>query len=207
MYLTKFISGLVEIVFPVRDDAQVVIQLSPADLPRLQTVSRNGDTVTLLPFSSTAVRACIHEVKFHDNERAAELLGGVLHAYLTEIETDTVVLPVPLSPERKAERKYNQVERIAKKGIAGLDQVTLLTDVLIKVKETKPQTKLSRKDRLKNVADAFGIRDQTYAEKVITGKHIIILDDVMTTGATLRAAKAALSPLKPSSVTCVALAH
>jgi ComF family protein len=111
---------------------------------------------------------------------------------------------VPLSHKRKKERGYNQVELVAQRACTKTS-ARLEKHILLKVRHTPPQTTLSKSERLKNVVGAFGIHDHT-AEK-ISGKHIILLDDVTTTGATLHAAKAALLPHSPASVTCLALAH
>ena len=72
-----------------------------------------------------------------------------------------------------------------------------------RVRDTRPQTELARNERISNMRKAFIIKQP----QQIVGKHIVLLDDVTTTGATLHAAKAALLLHHPASVTCIALAH
>lgn len=160
-------------------------------------------TVTLLPFSEPYVRALIHEAKFHGNERAWEHLALALSAYLKHRAAGAIVLPVPLSARRLRRRGYNQSYEIARRAVAGLPHLALRRDVLVRTRDTAPQTSLRRAARLDNMAGAFGARRL----HDLTGKHVIILDDVLTTGATLAAAEAALAAACPGSITLLALAH
>ncbi len=75
--------------------------------------------------------------------------------------------------------------------------------VLARVRDTRPQTELSREERLTNVKDAFAC----IAPEAIVGKDVVIVDDVVTTGATLTSAAHAILKHNPRSVTCIALAH
>ncbi len=78
--------------------------------------------------------------------------------------------------------------------------------MLVRTRHTPPQTELDRAQRLKNLHGAFTINARG-VPNTISSLHILLLDDVMTTGTTLRSAKAALATLRPASITCVALAH
>lgn len=189
------------LVFPEREDARVVRTLASDTLRKLYRPHHTDHVHTLLPFSDYHVRACVHEAKFHENEKAIQLLGGVLAHHLKNQQADALI-PIPLSHKRERERGYNQVTRVAQ---AAHTNIKVVDTVLYKHTDTKPQTKLDRKQRLKNVKDVFAV-DKRHAHK-IERKHILLVDDVTTTGATLKAAKAALLPLRPASITCIALAH
>lgn len=149
------------------------------------------------------VRATIHEAKFHHNEKAWRMLGEVLAAYLKHYQAGTVILPIPLSSQRQRERGYNQVTEVAKRAEKTLPYLALRTDILFRRQNTAPQTSLAKAERLSNVAGAFGARHQDH----LSGRHFIILDDVATTGATLKAARASLAPHRPASITLLSLAH
>lgn len=97
-----------------------------------------------------------------------------------------VVIPIPLSNERLRERGYNQAHEICKR-LAGAK-----TDphLLLRVKHTDVQSRLKRTERLKNVATAFAIDPLRTAD--IKGKRVVLVDDVMTSGASLQAASAVL---------------
>ncbi|MCJ7508243.1 MAG: hypothetical protein MUO85_05870 [candidate division Zixibacteria bacterium] len=91
------------------------------------------------------------------------------------------LIPVPLHPSRKRKRGFNQSEILALEISQKLSLPTL-KDVLKRKKRTKDQTTLNAKEREENVKGAFSIRD----EDKILDKQIILVDDVMTTGATLK---------------------
>ncbi len=201
--MLRLIATLCTYVFPERPDHRVTRLLTEAELSRYLRPSLDQEITSLLPFRETSTRALIHEAKFHGNERAWELLGGALSHYLKHVSSDTVLIPIPLSAKRRRARGYNQVEEVAKRALKHHANIKLELDLLIRTRDTKAQTSLDRGKRIANVADAFGIRHSRSLE----GLSIIILDDVATTGATLKAARKALIPLKPASITLLALAH
>ena len=110
------------------------------------------------------------------------------------------VIPVPLSRSRKNWRGFNQTEILAKV-VARRLKLTVAPEVLRKIRETKPQAKLRRKDRLKQVKGTFGLVSET-----VKGKKYIIFDDVWTTGATLKEVAAVLKRKGASAVWGMTLA-
>jgi ComF family protein len=95
-----------------------------------------------------------------------------------------VVVPVPLARDRERERGFNQAAVIAA-SLARHWQCRLATDVLFRVRETPSQTRLTPLQRLANVADAFRI--DHLAARRIASSMVVLVDDVLTTGATLNA--------------------
>ena len=195
----------IQVLFPERGDAHIVRSIDISDLHSISRTTMHTDTTALLPFRDARVRACIHEAKFHDNERACSLLGAVLATHLSKFN-DPIVIPIPLSSARQRARGYNQVTQIIEAARTHMT-VHIYDEILYKQIDTVPQTSLSKKERLTNVRDAFAVYDTTQAHKRIHGRHVILIDDVTTTGATFAAAKAALLPHRPATVTCIALAH
>ena len=112
------------------------------------------------------------------------------------------MVPIPLSPERLAERGFNQAEEIAYPA-SRLNDIPFAEDLLVRTRDTKRQSELRNNTvRAKNVAGAFevsGLWD-------VTGMTIVIVDDVVTTGATLHEAAAALYKAGAAKVLCVAFA-
>ncbi len=116
-----------------------------------------------------------------------------------------LILPVPISKKRLRERGFNQTESLAyhlAKKIHG----EYRKDILIKIKKTKKQALIhKRKDRFKNVQGAFGIAKNK--EKLISRRDIIIVDDLVTTGATLLAIHKVLKKHGARKIIAVTIAH
>lgn len=109
-----------------------------------------------------------------------ELLDGI---------EEPVFIPVPLAPGRWRERGYNQSELLAR-GLARRTGGAVRTDVLLRVRETGSQTQLTPGERLVNVYSAFAVPEPRFAG--IRGRSLVLVDDVITTGATLNACAGAL---------------
>ncbi len=199
MYLTQ----LLDTIFPPSEDARVVRKLNDTTIHKLFSYQRVDGVIVLSQYSDPNVRALIHEAKFCNNTHACELLGILFSKYISIVTIPIdVIIPIPLSSKRLRERGYNQVLRaLSKVDIPA--SMHIRTDFITRKRNTRPQTELGRGERLKNMHGAFSAMHEEH----ITGKHLMLIDDVMTTGATLRAAKASLLPHSPSSITCVAFAH
>ncbi len=158
----------------------------------------NGVT-TLTNYNDTRVRALVWEAKYHKNEDALEKMGFVLREHLASMENATIV-PIPLSEKRLAERGYNQVEEALRAGNLEID-----TTLLIRVRETIPQTQLPRKRRLTNLSGAFDVPEASRGR--LRDLHIVLVDDVTTTGATLEEARRTLSRLGAKKITLISFSR
>lgn len=139
-----------------------------------------------------------YSIKYKGNVRAGEYFGRMLGSRLIkeELWADAeAVIPVPLHWTRKFRRGYNQAEAIAS-GLASAMGITVRNDILVRNRQTKTQTKLDIEGKVRNVSGAF------QAGKCDSGeyKHIIIVDDVFTTGSTLYACFTALREVFPPTV-------
>lgn len=119
-------------------------------------------------------------LKFHAETEIAPLLGGLLAERLRRADFDKIdlVLPVPLHPERRRTRGFDQAELIAR-ATAREMSLPMRRDLLEKVRHTRPQALLRREQRLANMAGAFRVAG------TLPGANILLIDDVMTTGATM----------------------
>ncbi|HEX9654705.1 MAG TPA: ComF family protein [bacterium] len=134
---------------------------------------------------SDDVQTVIHEMKFHGKKSLSRWLGGEMAAEALrrqEFAFADALVPVPLHKTKFRERGYNQSLLLAwcvseKLGVPVLNQV------LKRLRHTKSQAKLNAVERDKNMQGAFG----AFCEDLIRGKKIIVIDDVFTTGATLKA--------------------
>lgn len=132
------------------------------------------------------VRNIMHQLKYNKNTRAGFRMGQ-LYAYTLSGSGDwkmpDLIIPVPLHPSKLRKRGYNQSAHIAD-GMASVLDIPVITDALLRVKNTLTQTKRSRFARYENLLTAFICRDTAR----LINKHVLLVDDVMTTGATLEAA-------------------
>jgi ComF family protein len=117
------------------------------------------------------------------------------------LESAHCLLPMPLSPSRLRERGFNQSLLLAR----ALEPGKVRADILLRVKETPPQSSLPRKERLLGVQGAYALEPQTRAE--VQGKRMVLVDDVMTTGASLHAAAAALRQAGAAHISALVFAR
>lgn len=205
MFIQSLLTGISDALFPPSEDCLLVRSISAIEVTALLRPRFENELTVLLPFENRVVRALIHEAKFHGNGKAFKFLGTVLSRYLLGNEDygTALLIPIPLSKQRLKTRGYNQVSEIIKCVIESTPSFGLDEKILERTRDTLPQTSLSRENRLINMHGAFRVVNPIG----IRGKHIILIDDVSTTGATMGAAKAALLPHKPARITCIALAH
>lgn len=147
---------------------------------------------------------CIAEFKFQgDAGWAAALAQLMRHAPWAEdlIEQSHQVLPIPLSDARLRERGFNQSLLLARAIAAGKTDARLL----LRVADARVQHALARRERLHNLQQAFAL-EPTRAVQV-QGQHLLLVDDVMTTGATLHAAARVLLDGGAASVSALVLAR
>jgi ComF family protein len=138
-----------------------------------------------------ALRAVIHELKFHGRRRVAARLAERIAASpgsAAVLTAEAVLVPVPLHPRRRRERGFNQSELLARALARRCPVVTVAADALVRRKETPPQTGLTAAARRSNVAGAFAVRRRSRVD----GRVVVVVDDVVTTGATARACARAL---------------
>jgi ComF family protein len=130
-------------------------------------------------------RKLIHKLKYQNRPEIGVFLGKELGSQLkTEKSFQNIdfVVPVPLHPDRLKTRGYNQSEMIAQ-GISQQMKIPVNFTNLYRAKFTSTQTKKGRFDRWENVSEVFQVHD----ENVFLNKHILLVDDVITTGATIEA--------------------
>lgn len=129
------------------------------------------------------IDALIHALKYRAQLAIAPILAKRLTdrlKYLQRDDTPDLIVPMPLHPERLRERGFNQALEIAR-GVARTLEIRLVADGCARIRNTPPQAELPWKLRQQNVRRAF---DCTLD---LTGMHVAVVDDVMTTGATLHA--------------------
>jgi len=139
------------------------------------------------------VQSLLHQLKYSNNKEVGEKIG-LLYGF--ELKNSSlfdkidVVIPVPLHPKKLKRRGYNQSEWFAN-GLAKSLKIELDITSLYRKVDSQTQTKKSRYNRWQNVGEIFGVKDV----KQLTGKSILLVDDVVTTGATLEGCAQVLKTL------------
>ncbi len=127
-------------------------------------------------------RVLMMDYKYHDKAWIGRKIGDILADRMhNESFRPDLVVPVPIHKEREAKRGYNQVELMARQ-YARLAELTLDSRILIRIKDTLPMRNLGVSERIANVGEAFAIR--AGKEDILTGKTILLIDDIYTTGST-----------------------
>ena len=151
------------------------------------------------------VQNIMHHLKYNNRPEAGYRMGQ-LYAYelnmtLQWLKPD-LIIPVPLHPSKMKKRGYNQSEYIAR-GMASVLNIPLILNNLIRIENTETQTRKSRFARYENLKDAFLVRETG----VLNDKHILLVDDVMTTGATLESCSIELLKVKGLRISISTIAY
>jgi ComF family protein len=151
---------------------------------------------------------CITQFKFHHDPGLAAPLAAMLAAapgVAQALAQADWVLPVPLSPQRLAERGYNPAQLLAQRLARPFAPRRLRADLLLRARHTPPQHGLPRAERLKNVRGAYAV--DPLKAPLLQNRRVVLVDDVMTTGASLREAAQALRAAGAAHITAVAFAR
>ncbi len=136
-------------------------------------------------YKGSPFQKLLHELKYRGNRKIGEIAAMYAASDLLDSPdfcSVDVIVPVPLHPRKYAKRGYNQSEWIAR-GLALVLQKPIDTKNLIRIRENTSQTRKSVFDRYKNTQGIFYLKDKT----AFKGKHVLLVDDVLTTGSTLEA--------------------
>lgn len=142
--------------------------------------------------------------KFFDQTENANLLSAMLKIAGKDIFAEGVdlIIPVPLHYTRLLKRKYNQSGLLAQK-LSDMTSIPYNNFALIRSRKTKPQVEVSGKERVINVKNAFSVKNQ----KLVKGKRIVLIDDIMTTGSTVKECAIALKKAGAKSVDILTIAR
>ena len=149
------------------------------------------------------VQHLIHQLKYKNREVIGQYMGhrlGQLLSVSHNYRPVSCIVPVPLHAKRLRERGYNQSEAIGR-GLAAAMGVPLITDALYRQESSQSQTRKRRFTRWENVEAAFGL----HKDHKLQDKHILLLDDVITTGATMEACVQKLCTISGARIYVAAL--
>lgn len=224
-WATAAASSIVEVLFPRRCAGCMrrgtwLCEDCDAALPRFQPpwctrcgapIGKHPCRCNELPSALHAVRSvaaydgwlreAIQAFKYHGETARAEHLAAILAPLLADLEPFDYLCPVPLHPKRQRRRGYNQ-SRLLAEGVARIRGYRV-KEVAVRVRETEQQARLGATARQANVQGAFAVSPAAQ----VHGARIVLVDDVLTTGATLGSCAAALMAAGAACVAAVTLAR
>ncbi len=151
------------------------------------------------------VQKLLHQLKYNGNKKIAIYLGELFGQELNRVATYNdidLIIPVPLHPRKRKKRGFNQSELIAI-GIGTTMGITYSSHYLIRTEFTSTQTNKTRYLRWKNVNGKFSI----LRTDELVGKHVLLVDDVLTTGATIEACAQELLKIPNIKISVATLAY
>ncbi|HYG04289.1 MAG TPA: ComF family protein [Chryseosolibacter sp.] len=164
--------------------------------------------MSFLKFSKSGrVQKILHELKYRNKPALGHKLGSVFGSELARTgykDMFDIIVPVPLHRIKKANRGYNQSEEFGN-GLAEMLEIPCNDDIVQRMSQTSTQTRKSRLGRWENVKDVFALSNVA----AVSGKRVLLVDDVVTTGATLEAVCSVLHSHGSAelSVACIAAAQ
>jgi competence protein ComFC len=152
------------------------------------------------------IKKLIHAFKYDFKDYLARPLARLMSDFIREYDVPVnsldLIVPIPLHPARLREREFNQAQLLAKE-IALLFKLELCADNLVRRRYTRNQVELESQDRLDNVKNSFAVKDPG----LLKNRSILLVDDVMTTGATFSEAALELKNSGADKVLALALAN
>ena len=158
----------------------------------------NGVKIYSACLYKNEMQRLIRGVKYHDKKELAQYQAKFMYSYFIKIVGQSfkcAVVPVPMHKNRQKKRKYNHMELVGAE-LCKLSGWELKTDLLYRIKDTKPQYKLHTKEREENLLDAFKVTPENY-----NGEYILLIDDIITTGSTMAEI---IKTLKKAKITKIA---
>jgi ComF family protein len=221
----SILSTILEAIFPSKcvscgEKGQELCLRCLNDSPQAERESAKW-ILPLFDYRHPPIKKAIVSMKYKSKKRIATLFGDVLYDHIMEELADlvlmenfkeSILIPIPLSKRRLRERGYNQAElicdeliKIDKERNGDREQnFKLENKILIKIKDEKHQAKINdRGERLENIIGSFAVKNP----EIVKNKNIILIDDVITTGATLEEAKKTLKRAGARKIIAFTIAH
>ena len=152
----------------------------------------------------TLIQTLIHEFKYKSNKNVGLYLGAIMGSSLLSNNRFTKIdalVPLPLFADKEFKRGYNQATILCN-GMSEVMDVPVIKNNVVRKRFTETQTKKHRTERWENVEGSFEINNA----QEIKGKHILLVDDVVTTGATLEACSAEILKIEETKLSIATLA-
>lgn len=217
--LTQYLCKVSLFLFPIecfickRPDTSLCVDCLSKEL--LETPWVNKNVVSIASYQNPVVRKALWLLKYGNRPNLANTFGEILHnsllaghffekEHVRNNQQKLLLVPIPISRERYKKRGYNHAGLIAQNLETRDPNVyEYCADILVKIRHTAPQMTLSKKERLTNLSGAFMATNTIK----MRGQTIVLIDDIVTTGATLLEAQKTLQSRGAKKIYCLTIAH
>jgi ComF family protein len=209
---------LIDTVFPPKPESILLREVTPENIYNKAVLIKNDrelpNTIVVFEYKDRITRGLLLELKNYGDKKACVLLAQALYDKLIERLSDELIMsgftspiliPIPVTRRTKTSRGWNQCELLALE-IGKLDEgknIEIICNALLKTGQTEDQVGKSKIEREKNLKGCFAVKNP----ELIKNKNIILLDDIITTGATMKEARKTLLEAGAKRVICLAVAH
>ena len=216
-FLKRLLQNLLNFLLPRTKQAEKIAKLSAEELLKTARPANKPpitDVHSVFSYNNSLIKNAIWLLKYSKNQDAVKIFGEILGSIATEWLEDLrtfenfdnpMIIPIPMGKVRLRERGKNHCESICEEmlKIIPLNVAGYEPQGLRKIRETKSQTKTkNRIDRLKNLSNSFEANP-----KIVFGRNVILVDDVVTTGATIEEARKTLLGAGARKVIALTIAH
>lgn len=217
-FFKKSLNNILDFFLPLRKEQKFIKNISAQKINDICGEKRYPpfkNCLACLNYKNKIVRDAIWSLKFKNNTQIAEVFAEIIYDNLIEELAELkishnfdkpLLITIPITRNKRVSRGYNQCELIAL-AMTKLDNNNFFEyrkNILKKTKNTLPQSRTKNKeDRAKNLENCFKVA----MPKLIKNRNIILLDDVITTGATMKEAEKEIKKHSPKKIIWVALAH
>ncbi len=205
-------------VFPIASRIDTLVHTPPQTLlahAQPAPAIHDDDMIAVFSYADADIKALIWALKYHHRTDAAAPLGRALALHVTEALAERrmygtflspLIVPIPLHAKREAERGYNQTSLIARAFAQAMEfpRNAIRADILLRTKYTPALARsVSRQARYESIEGAFAVADPA----LVKNKEVILIDDVITSGATMTQARNMLKSAGARDVLMLAIAH
>lgn len=215
--MTKLFSALLDFIFPAEESVREFAGTGTGSvdelermLPAYEPSNLPKNIECLFAYSDERVKHLVWEIKYYKNERIADVIGQLLAKKIladakAQVAEKFLLIPIPQTARRQRERGFNHTEMIANAVIKHLpSNFSVAVDTLRKIRHTPKQSSLeNRQERLTNLVGAFVVTEPAK----ILNRNILVIDDVVTTGATIMEAVRVLQSAGVKEIRGFAIAH
>jgi competence protein ComFC len=217
MYLLKLIyRTILDAIFPLNKEQIIISKMSPIqaynELRKSPKVPENRSSA-IFAYKDLLVTQLIWNIKYKKDRHSIDIAGYALYQKICSINSNILIVPIPITKRRRRERGFNQCELLAKaiKSFDKTNQIIIENNLLIRPTHKSRQTLKSRQERIDEAKNIFAVNESmttSFRDKIKNTPHqIIVIDDVITTGSTIAEAIRCLEKVGFTNIIGLSVAH